>query len=109
MDQHLQKIPVKKDDLFFVEAATIHAIGAGTLLVEIQENSNLTYRMYDYDRIDKDGKKRTLQIEKAFDVANRKARRSKTGPADASVEVPKRMRIRNYSQDVSILRFTVST
>ena len=80
LDQHLQKIPVKKDDLFFVEAGTIHAIGAGALLVEIQENSNLTYRMYDYDRIDKDGKKRTLQIEKALDVANRKASKRPVQP-----------------------------
>ena len=56
----LQKVPVKKDDLFFIEAGTIHAIGAGTLVAEIQENSNLTYRLYDYDRVGKDGKKRQL-------------------------------------------------
>ena len=58
------------DDLFFIEAGTIHAIGAGALVAEIQENSNLTYRLYDYDRIDKDGKKRELHIDKALDVAN---------------------------------------
>lgn len=53
----LQKVPVKKDDLFFIEAGTIHAIGAGTLVAEIQENSNLTYRLYDYDRVGKDERK----------------------------------------------------
>lgn len=67
---YLQKVPVKKDDLFFIEAGTIHAIGAGTLLAEIQENSNLTYRLYDYDRTGKDGGKRVLHIDKALEVAN---------------------------------------
>lgn len=66
----LQTVPVKKDDLFFMEAGTIHAIGAGTLVAEIQESSNLTYRLYDYDRIGKDGKKRELHIDKALEVAN---------------------------------------
>lgn len=67
---YLQKVPVKKDDLFFIEAGTIHAIGAGTLLAEIQENSNLTYRLYDYGRTGKDGRKRSLHIDKALEVAN---------------------------------------
>ena len=64
---YLQKVPVKKNDLFFIEAGTIHAIGAGTLLAEIQENSNLTYRLYDYGRTGKDGRKRRLHIDKALD------------------------------------------
>lgn len=67
---YLQKVPVKKNDLFFIEAGTIHAIGAGTLLAEIQENSNLTYRLYDYGRTGKDGRKRRLHIDKALEVAN---------------------------------------
>ena len=70
---YLLQVPVKKDDVFFIEAGTVHAIGAGTLIAEIQENSNLTYRMYDYDRIDKNGKKRELHVEKALEVANLKA------------------------------------
>lgn len=65
----LQTVPVKKDDVFFIEAGTIHAIGQGVLIAEIQENSNLTYRLYDYDRIDKEGNKRELHIDKALDVA----------------------------------------
>lgn len=71
--KYLQKVSVKKDDLFFIEAGTIHAIGAGVLIAEIQENSNLTYRLYDYNRVGKDGKKRELHEEKALEVANLKS------------------------------------
>ncbi len=73
LPKYLQKVSVKKDDLFFIESGTIHAIGAGTLIVEIQENSNLTYRLYDYDRVDKEGEKRELHIEKALEVADLKS------------------------------------
>ena len=69
----LQQVPVRKDDLFFIEAGTIHAIGAGALVAEIQENSNLTYRLYDYDRVGKDGRKRELHVDKALQVANLKS------------------------------------
>ena len=68
--KYLQNVPIHKDDLFFIPAGTIHAIGAGALVAEIQESSNLTYRLYDYDRIGKDGKKRELHIDKALDVAD---------------------------------------
>ena len=70
LESYLQKVPVEKDDVFFIEAGTIHAIGAGILIAEIQENSNLTYRLYDYNRVDKDGKKRELHIDKGLEVAN---------------------------------------
>lgn len=60
--------PVKAGDSFFIPSGTIHAIGAGITLLEIQQNSTLTYRLYDYDRVDKDGKKRELHIEKALHV-----------------------------------------
>ena len=70
LDKYLQKVPIRKDDVFFIPAGTIHAIGAGALVAEIQENSNLTYRLYDYDRVGKDGKKRELHIDKALAVAN---------------------------------------
>ena len=66
----LQIVDVKKNDVFFIEPGTVHAIGAGALIAEIQESSNLTYRLYDYDRIDKQGKKRKLHIEKALEIAN---------------------------------------
>ncbi len=68
LGKHLHKVKIKKGDLYYVPAGTVHGIGAGTLLAEIQESSNVTYRMYDYDRIDKNGKKRELHFDKAVEV-----------------------------------------
>lgn len=65
---YIRLVPVHKGDVFFIEAGTLHAIGAGMVIAEIQQTSNLTYRVYDYDRVDKDGKPRELHIEKALDV-----------------------------------------
>ena len=70
----VQLVPVHKGDVFFIEAGTLHAIGAGILIAEIQQNSNLTYRVYDYDRVGADGKPRELHIDKAVAV-------TKTWPA----------------------------
>ena len=61
-------VPVKKGDVFFIEAGTLHAIGKGILIAEIQQNSNTTYRVYDYGRVGADGKPRALHIEKALEV-----------------------------------------
>ncbi len=66
----LNKIEVKKGDVVMVKAGTIHAIGAGIFICEIQQNSNCTYRMYDYDRRDKFGNPRELHIAKSLDVVN---------------------------------------
>lgn len=63
-------VPVKKGDVFFIQAGTLHAIGKGILIAEIQQNSNTTYRIYDYGRVGKDGKPRELHVEKAKDVTN---------------------------------------
>lgn len=63
-------VPVKKGDVFFIEAGTLHAIGKGILIAEIQQNSNTTYRIYDYGRVGADGKPRQLHIDKAVDVTN---------------------------------------
>lgn len=68
LDKHLQKVNVHKGDVFYVPSGTVHGIGAGLLIAEIQENSNVTYRVYDYDRIDKSGKKRELHFDKAVHV-----------------------------------------
>lgn len=65
----LDEIKVQKGDVFFIEAGTIHAIGAGILICEIQQNSNTTYRVYDYARRDDAGNLRELHIEKALDVS----------------------------------------
>ena len=70
VEKHLQTVPIAKNDVFFIEAGTIHAIGAGALIAEIQQSSNLTYRLYDYDRVDKNGQKRPLHVEKALCAAN---------------------------------------
>lgn len=67
----LNQVPVKKGDVLFIEAGTIHAIGKDILIAEIQQNSNITYRVYDYGRVGTDGKKRELHIEKALEVTNR--------------------------------------
>ena len=64
----LREVPVKKGDVFYIEAGTIHAIGKDILIAEIQENSNVTYRVYDYGRKDKEGKKRELHVDKALEV-----------------------------------------
>jgi len=73
----LYKADVKKGDVFFIQSGTIHAIGAGILICEIQQNSNTTYRVYDYGRRGADGKLRELHIDKAIDV-------SKLTPSDTS-------------------------
>lgn len=73
----LNKVDVHPGDVFFIEAGTIHAIGAGTMICEIQQNSNCTYRVYDYDRRGADGKPRELHVEKALEV-------SKLTPSDTS-------------------------
>ncbi|MCD8021422.1 MAG: class I mannose-6-phosphate isomerase [Lachnospiraceae bacterium] len=67
----LHAVPVQKGDVLFIESGTIHAIGEGIVIAEIQQNSNVTYRVYDYGRVGKDGKKRDLHIEKALAVTNR--------------------------------------
>lgn len=59
---------VKKGECYFIKSGTIHAIGKGVTLIEIQQNSNLTYRLYDYNRKDKNGNTRELHISKALKV-----------------------------------------
>lgn len=68
----LNRVPVKRGDVFFIPAGTVHAIGAGILICEIQQNSNTTYRVYDYNRRDKDGNLRPLHVEKALAVSDLK-------------------------------------
>ena len=68
--QYVNREKVKKGDLFFIEAGTLHAIGKGILLAEIQQNSNITYRVYDYGRLGADGRPRPLHVQNAIDVTN---------------------------------------
>lgn len=76
-------VPVHKGDVFFIESGTLHAIGKGILIAEIQQNSNTTYRVYDYGRVGKDGKPRELHIEKALDVTERKPPKYPTTAQDS--------------------------
>ena len=66
-------MPVHKGDVFFIAAGTLHAIGAGILIAEVQQNSNTTYRVSYYGRIGAEGKPRPLHIEKALDVTKRES------------------------------------
>ena len=66
----LNTIPVKTGDFFVVPPGVIHALGSGILVLEIQQSSDVTYRIYDYDRPDEAGKLRELHIDKALDVIN---------------------------------------
>lgn len=67
----LQAVPISRGDLFFIPAGTVHAIGAGVLVAEVQQNSNVTYRVFDYDRLGADGKPRPLHLQKALEVMDR--------------------------------------
>ena len=68
--QYLNAVPVHKGETYFIPSGTLHAIGKGITLFEIQQNSSLTYRVYDYGRLGLDGKPRQLHVEKAKAVTN---------------------------------------
>lgn len=70
LSEKLNYVDVHKGDVFFITPGTMHAIGKGIVIAEIQESSNVTYRVYDYGRVGADGKPRQLHIEKAIEVAN---------------------------------------
>lgn len=69
LQEVLNFIPVKPGEWFFIEAGTVHAIGKGVVIAEVQQNSNLTYRLYDYGRVGADGKPRELHVEKGVKVS----------------------------------------
>ena len=70
--EYVNRVKVKKGDIYFIEAGTLHAICKGILLAEVQQNSNTTYRVYDYGRL-QNGKPRELHVDKAIDVTSTKA------------------------------------
>ncbi len=69
-DGLLSKTPVKKGDFFFVPSGTMHAIGPGILILETQQSSDTTYRVYDFDRRDDQGNQRELHIQQSLEVLN---------------------------------------
>lgn len=74
-DDLLVRVPVKKGDFFYVPSGTIHAIGKGILILETQQSSDTTYRVYDYDRKDAEGNTRELHIQQSIDVTTVPARK----------------------------------
>ena len=68
----LRRVRVRRGDVCYIPAGCVHAIGAGILLYEIQQSSDVTYRFYDWDRTDANGKRRELHLKKALDVTNLK-------------------------------------
>ncbi len=97
-EECLEHVPLKAGDAIFVPAGTAHTIGPGLVLCEIQQNSDLTYRVYDYNRRDAQGRARELHVEKALEVIQfgrtegRKNRacehRSRPGEGNLSRRVP---------------------
>jgi len=70
LDKYLYQIPIKMGDYICVPSRTVHAILEGVLIAEIQQNSNTTYRLFDWNRLGDDGIPRELHVEKALDVIN---------------------------------------
>lgn len=81
LEECLNFVPVKKGDTIYIPAGTLHAILDGIILAEIQQNSDTTYRVYDWNRVDKNGKSRELHISKALDVINFHFKGEITSPA----------------------------
>ncbi len=70
LEKYLKKLPIKAGDHICIPAGTLHTILGGAVMAEIQQNSNTTYRVYDWNRVGENGQPRTLHIEKALDVIN---------------------------------------
>jgi len=66
----LDDVKVERGDVFFLETGTVHAIGAGLVIAEIQQTSDITYRLYDFDRVDSQGNSRELHVDLALDAIN---------------------------------------
>ena len=79
VEELLNFIPVKAGDCYLIKAGTVHAIGAGRVICEVQQSSNVTYRVYDYNRLGADGKPRQLHVEKAVRVINFAKFKDETG------------------------------
>lgn len=90
----LDDVKAKSGDVFFLETGTVHAIGAGLVVAEIQQTSDITYRLYDFDRIDAQGNKRELHVDLALDAINydkvdtQKKYETKTNTSNTVVDCP---------------------
>ncbi|KUJ63788.1 mannose-6-phosphate isomerase [Flavobacteriaceae bacterium CRH] len=90
----LDDVKAKAGNVFFLETGTVHAIGAGLVVAEIQQTSDITYRLYDFDRVDAQGNKRELHVDLALDAINynkvetQKKYESKTNTSNVVVDCP---------------------
>ena len=75
----VNEVPIHKGDFFQIDAGTLHAIKGGTLILETQQSSDVTYRVYDYDRVQDDGTKRELHLEQSMDVVDYAAKAPESG------------------------------
>jgi mannose-6-phosphate isomerase len=92
LEELFETHPVQAGDTFFIPAGTPHTIGPGMVICEVQEYSDLTYRVYDYGRVDAHGKPRELHVQKALDVMSfGAAAGGKTGPVTLRAKAPKRL------------------
>jgi mannose-6-phosphate isomerase len=92
----LQRVQVQPGDFFFVPSGTIHAIGKGIVILETQQNSDTTYRVYDYDRLDDQGNKRELHIEKSIEVTTIPA---KTADLQKEIQVKEDLTVTTFVRD----------
>lgn len=88
VERLLQHVPVQRGDVFFIPAGLVHAIGRGVVVAEIQESSDITYRIYDYKRKDADGHERELHVAQALDVINFAASRQPKTPYEPKLNEP---------------------
>ena len=84
----LQHYPIEKDQVYYVTPGTVHALGKGALVAEVQESSDITYRMYDYDRRDKNGNMRELHIDKALQILDYKPKSEPRQPIRVLKYIP---------------------
>lgn len=91
----LYAAPVKKGDVFFIPSGTLHAIGKGILIAEIQQSSDLTYRIYDYGRLGDDGQQRELHIDKAMEVT--KLTPAKMPPKPSTIPLKKNAHLKTLA------------
>ncbi len=99
LDEVLQKVSVKTGDVVYLPAGLVHSLGKGVMVAEIQETSDLTYRIYDYERTDANGNQRELHIQEALDVIDYKAKKNPLVDYTPTINT-----VSNLTQDV----FTVN-
>ncbi|MDA3910498.1 MAG: mannose-6-phosphate isomerase [Bacteroidales bacterium] len=92
----LNRVPAKAEDLFFIPAGRVHATGKGILFAEIQQNSDVTYRIYDWDRMGVDGKPRQLHVQEALEVIDFSEVKQAETPYESEINSPSRMLRTDY-------------